>query len=34
MRQKYSSPMAEVIAIAVEEGFYLSQQVPSDWDDM
>ena len=34
MKKIYATPMTEVIVIEVERGFYISQQKPSDWDDM
>ncbi len=32
----YESPTLDVVSIAIEQGFALSneQQVPSDWEDM
>ena len=34
MKNIYQTPMAEIVAVEVEMGFYISQQKPSDWDDM
>ena len=34
MKKIYATPTAEVTAVEVERGFYVSQQEPSDWEDM
>lgn len=35
-KQSYESPMMEILEIAIEQGFAVSeeQQNPSDWEDM
>ena len=34
MKNLYQTPMVEVATIEVERGFTLSQQTPSEWEDM
>ena len=34
MKKIYVTPMTEFIVIEDEKGFYVSQQEPSNWEDM